>query len=766
MEHIWRNMKEQRVHQAGMTTMTWMKIHDGVAVQCHAYPFAGASLRDTIGRSYYEARGRYPDDFWRLKAGGGGSRNWLTRPNSCSQGRAPRADRSGQGSDVLEDWMADPSEDDLLFAPELPGGASCVYTQRVLQIASIVRSLSFHDENVQYLAKNTTLLRFLLLCANSWVGSLRQSGLDTLGNVSTELIIKDPATCLITRHVLSTIQAALVSQDRARVLAALELLNKLAQNELNEDALLKSLEAKAQSYGPRACILMRVVETVSGPSALQAQQPAQHAQHAQLAQHTPHAQTDQHDRSPQLHHTSQTPTKSEAGGTSASLAPVSTLQQSHLQQRTVQENEHFAQAWLRSAYEVLPASDNSACDANDLYRQYLACCTKLSRKGPQAQPTTSHPHLSQALESSPSNTTLIKHLLAHKVSPALQPQQKSAQNKMLADLLKKNLQPSTGKRRSNGPTQINAPTIQITETGQIVQVKSDPTPVIQINDSGLVAPGNQYFQIKNEQGQVIQIKNDQGQIIQLKSDQLQAPILQYKNEQGQLVQLKTEGQVQMKTEKEEPVPADHSYTEPPAKKTKVEEKAPPPQESVSKTAANLYAALAASALEDEEDLVQPPPLTVQQPYDASASAHIAGYSSLRCKSKLHLQQTIQVQQPMLQVQPMDVHRISLRRRLAKLSLQEKSISSQPTQYVQQPMQIIATPSNAQGGISYIAQNIPGNMMQKTIIIVQGPTGGGPLTLTVNNPGGLDEATLNSLITQATEAITQQQIIQVTFKSSS
>lgn len=28
-----------------------------------------------------------------------------------------------------------------------------------------------------------------------------------------------------------------------------------------------------------------------------------------------------------------------------------------------------------------------------------------------------------------------------------------------------------------------------------------------------------------------------------------------------------------------------------------------PQESVSKTAANLYAALAASALEDEEDLV-------------------------------------------------------------------------------------------------------------------------------------------------------------------
>lgn len=36
--------------------------------------FLPASLRETIGRSYYEARGRYPDEFWRLRAGGGGAR--------------------------------------------------------------------------------------------------------------------------------------------------------------------------------------------------------------------------------------------------------------------------------------------------------------------------------------------------------------------------------------------------------------------------------------------------------------------------------------------------------------------------------------------------------------------------------------------------------------------------------------------------------------------------------------------------------------------
>lgn len=38
----------------------------------------------------------------------------------------------------------------------------------------------------------------------------------------------------------------MVSTDRARVLAGLELLNKLAQNENNEDILLKALELKVR----------------------------------------------------------------------------------------------------------------------------------------------------------------------------------------------------------------------------------------------------------------------------------------------------------------------------------------------------------------------------------------------------------------------------------------------------------------------------------------------------------------------------------------
>ncbi|KAM3966027.1 LOW QUALITY PROTEIN: brahma associated protein 170kD [Aphomia sociella] len=1029
----------------------------------HAGVYNHSSLRDTIGRSYFEARGRYPDDFWNMRAGGGGAKELADetkfmqlgpeQPELMVQALAAhnaltdclmleesvediteRAEKIVE-EETMEDWVSEPSEENQLFAPELPGGAACVYTQRVLQIASIVRSLSFHEENVQYLAKNTTLIRFLLLCANCWVGSLRQSGLDTLGNVSVELIIKDPATCLISRHVLSTIQSALVSSDRARVLAALELLNKLAQNEANEEALLKALEAKvyadvcallslrdimvlvctlecvyaltslgdrageavarvpglvhtlvalvtveAQSYGPRACILMRVVETVSGPSAIAAVNAASATSAVSATSAASNANTGEREQTERQTSTAAAltvpkpvqessaptstivPTPVAVAPTTTTTTPLSNIQQSHLQQRTVQENEHFAQAWLRSSFEPLPAADNTASDAGELYRQYLACCNKLGRKGviapahfprlvrtvfggtvgpntitlasgetqqvyigirsrniqsrtnppagpsspilkaqltnkpgpaeakpvvtqsqPQPQqPVVSHPHLSQALESSPSNTTLIKHLLAHKVSPAHQQQQvaqrqqnqqrppststvvvqnnqvmdvdpealikcttitpggiasstpvgekviinsgeevvkeepvqiqideqsqltiKTAQNKMLADLLEK---------KSNPPVQvvqnpqINAPTIQITETGQIVQVKPDTNPVIQINaDPGMVSQTGQYFQIKNEQGQIIQIKNEQGQIIQLKSDQLQAPVVQFKNDQGQIVQIKNEGNVQssqiiqslhsapqsIKTEKDQivdTVVTDHSYTEPPTKKARLDDKRETnsPQESVSKTAANLYAALAASALEDEEDLIPPK----QEPVDAiQPSVLVAGpgenASVIIQEPILQVQQptmqvqqptlqvqqpTLQVQQPtlqvqtptlqqpMLQVQPMDVQNI-IASQSGQIILQEKALASQPTQYVQQPMQIIATPSTSQGGLSYITQNLPGNMMQKTIIIVQGPTGGGPLTLTVNNPGGLDEATLNSLITQATEAITQQQIIQ-------
>ncbi|VVC98871.1 unnamed protein product, partial [Leptidea sinapis] len=365
---------------------------------------------------------------------------------------------------------------------------------------------------------------------------------------------------------------------------------------------------------------------------------------------------------------------------------------------------------------------------------------------PQAQPS-SHPHLSQALETNQSNTTLIKHLLAHKVSPAVQTQVAQRQQR------------------------VGTPGTVVVQTTTSSGMDVDPEALIKcttitpggiatttekINADNATSNSAPYYQIRNEQGQVIQIKSESGQIIQLKSDQLQG-FVQYKNDQGHIVQTKNEQQViqqpqsiqaqstqahnvqpfivqpqntqsqiqsviqSTKKEREhrDTVAVDHSYTEPPNKKSKVEDKSEngSPQESVSKTAANLYAALAASALEDEDDLLPPPKQesmeVIQQPVMMPGADNAP----------------VIIQEPILQ--PMDVQNI---------------IASQAGQLILQ-------------GLSYITQNIPGNMMQKTIIIVQGPTGGGPLTLTVNNPGGLDEATLNSVIAQATEALTQQQIIQ-------
>lgn len=193
--------------------------------------------------------------------------------------------------------------------------------QRIHQVSAILRNLSFIEENIPILIRNRTFLRFLIICSNIRWGNLQHMGLDMLGNVSPELELNDPSSEDLTQHLLKTVSDGLECSDRAVVLSCLEILYKLCQNERNEDflnrtlsrtvysqvctflclsdimLLLYSLECiyslsslgekscnsicqvhgaidtlvslvtvEAQSYGPDACILMRVVETVSGAS--------------------------------------------------------------------------------------------------------------------------------------------------------------------------------------------------------------------------------------------------------------------------------------------------------------------------------------------------------------------------------------------------------------------------------------------------------------------------------------------------------------------
>ncbi|KAJ6624823.1 AT-rich interactive domain-containing protein 2 [Pseudolycoriella hygida] len=198
--------------------------------------------------------------------------------------------------------------------------------QRVHQIASILRNLSFIEENFTTLVRNRSFIRFLVMTANIRWGNLHHIGLDILGNVAAEIELSDPSSDDLTRCLLSTVCDGLEGQDRGVVISCLEILYKLCQKDNNEDHLHRCLDKKiyrqiclflalndimllmytleciyalsslgekscqaiahvngvidtlvslvtveAQSYGPDGCILMRVVETV--PSNMPAPSP-------------------------------------------------------------------------------------------------------------------------------------------------------------------------------------------------------------------------------------------------------------------------------------------------------------------------------------------------------------------------------------------------------------------------------------------------------------------------------------------------------------
>lgn len=211
----------------------------------------------------------------------------------------------------------DPTIDRELFCLGRSLGTQDYIGQRVLQIATILRNLSFIEENIPVLVKNSTFMRFLLLCVTAKWSFLRNLGMDMLGNVAAEYIVKDLHTDLLGRNLMKIVTKGLESQDRASCICSLEVLNKLSQNEQNEDVLLRSLQAQVyksvcsflsihdvmlliytleclyslsslgerscnlivinhgvidtlvslvtvegKSYGPKACIGMKLVETV------------------------------------------------------------------------------------------------------------------------------------------------------------------------------------------------------------------------------------------------------------------------------------------------------------------------------------------------------------------------------------------------------------------------------------------------------------------------------------------------------------------------
>ncbi|XP_043584003.1 AT-rich interactive domain-containing protein 2 isoform X2 [Bombus pyrosoma] len=357
----------------------------------------------------------------------------------------PRLDPTGSHQDeILKDQNQNSikfeEEDKDLFCVGRTLGTQDPYGQRVLQIASILRNLSFTPENAAVLGRNRCFLRFVLLCVRARWSNLHQLGFDILGNIANEIILKEAGE-RITDVVLSCVAKGIESQDRFIVISCLEVLNKISQQDSNEeiirfglednvyelicrflalndiallvytleclyaltslgerpctsvarvrgaiDTLVALVTVEAQSYGPKACILMRVIETVSTVASTQ-----------NAAQNTPVTAT-----APATTVSSSVPTTPVT--VTATPAPVSpapsrpttpaatatkstthkavetsnSLQQQHAHQQIIQENEQFALSWLRATFE--PAL-GVRIEQEELYKKYLGCCTKIGRRG-------------------------------------------------------------------------------------------------------------------------------------------------------------------------------------------------------------------------------------------------------------------------------------------------------------------------------------------------------------------------------------------------
>lgn len=73
-------------------------------------------------------------------------------------------------------------------------------------------------------------------------GGLAVNALDTLGNIAPEVSLRDPKIDSCTASLLTHICNGVSSPDRAFVLRSLEVLNKLAMNDPNEEILNNNID--------------------------------------------------------------------------------------------------------------------------------------------------------------------------------------------------------------------------------------------------------------------------------------------------------------------------------------------------------------------------------------------------------------------------------------------------------------------------------------------------------------------------------------------
>ncbi|XP_039516578.1 AT-rich interactive domain-containing protein 2 isoform X5 [Pimephales promelas] len=289
-----------------------------------------------------------------------------------------------------------------LFHPARSVGIGDVEGQRVLQVAMILRNLSFEEANIKLLAANRTCLRFLLLCAHCSFIQLRQLGLDTLGNVAGELQL-DPVDFRTTHLMFHTITKCLLSRDRFLKMRAMEILGNLSKVEDNgvliceyvdqesyrevialltlPDIMLviSALEVLYQlaELGEITCskissversidLLVRLVSVdlhTFGPDALTAVKLIEHqASSCQVSEVRP-----------QLVENVPPPTQGTPGA--VNRAPVQSTPPPGIVEV---DGEKFTNQWLNAHFEVHP---DCSVSRSEMYSEYLATCSKMARGG-------------------------------------------------------------------------------------------------------------------------------------------------------------------------------------------------------------------------------------------------------------------------------------------------------------------------------------------------------------------------------------------------
>ncbi|XP_038637317.1 AT-rich interactive domain-containing protein 2 isoform X2 [Scyliorhinus canicula] len=192
------------------------------------------TLSSVFGAEWKEKTGRDFIKFWKDNVEDDEIRELIFRNNGS------------QGTSIEIDMEAS------LFHPPHKVGINDVEGQRVLQIAVILRNLSFEEGNVKLLAAHRTCVRFLLLCSHCQYASLKQLGLDTLGNVAAELQL-DPVDFKSTHLIFHTVTKCLLSCDKCLKMRGMEILANLCRAEDNADLICEYVDQ--ESYKEIICHL-------------------------------------------------------------------------------------------------------------------------------------------------------------------------------------------------------------------------------------------------------------------------------------------------------------------------------------------------------------------------------------------------------------------------------------------------------------------------------------------------------------------------------